>query len=119
MLVENAQEAWNKYNSSRKTSYPTASGAGGAEGSDTPDANPSDVNSADTHPMDETVLVQKPTISVSDQILKTVQERRKSLLPAMINAKKRGKSAYLSYDKLYIDNKMFTIHTVSSGFDSS
>ncbi|KAH3695823.1 hypothetical protein DPMN_083281 [Dreissena polymorpha] len=69
--------------------------------------------------MDETVPVQKPTISVSDQFPKTVQARRKSLLPA-INAKKSGKSAYLSYDKLYIDNKMYTKQTVSSsGFDIS
>ncbi|KAH3803810.1 hypothetical protein DPMN_098376 [Dreissena polymorpha] len=112
MLVkQKAQEAWKKFNDSRKSfSYPKAPGARGAEGSDTPDANS----------MDETVPVQKPTISVSDQFPKTVQARRKSLLPAMINAKKSGKSAYLSYDKLYIDNKMYTTHTVSSsGFDIS
>ncbi|KAH3865003.1 hypothetical protein DPMN_028037 [Dreissena polymorpha] len=112
MLVkQKAQEAWKKFNDSRKSfSYPKAPGARGAEGSDTPDANS----------MDETVPVQKPTISVSDQFPKTVQARRKSLLPAMINAKKSGKSAYLSYDKLYIDNKMYTTHTVSSsGFGIS
>ncbi|KAH3715296.1 hypothetical protein DPMN_058002 [Dreissena polymorpha] len=48
MLVkQKAQEAWKKYNASRKTfSYPKAPGAGGAEESDTPDANPTDINSA-------------------------------------------------------------------------
>jgi hypothetical protein len=36
------------------------------------------------------------------------------LIPTLIKAKEDGKKAYLSYDKLYINNKMFTIENVTS-----
>lgn len=58
-----------------------------------------------------------PQIRVSDQFPKVIQDRRKVLVPAMIKAKQAGKTAYLSYDKLYIDRKSYTGETVStSGF---
>ncbi|KAH3840225.1 hypothetical protein DPMN_113672 [Dreissena polymorpha] len=59
-------------------------------------------------------------ISVSDQFPKSIQARRKIQLPAMVSAKKDGKAAYLSYDKLYIDNRMYTVDTVhNSGYSIS
>ncbi len=58
--------------------------------------------------------VSKPVINVSDQFPKSVQDRRKILLPVMIKAKHDGKNAFLSYDKLYIDGKMFSADTVAN-----
>lgn len=58
-------------------------------------------------------------IRVSEQFPKVIQDRRKLLIPAMIKAKQDGKSAYISVDKLYINNKMYTVDTVStSGYTS-
>ncbi|XP_060585205.1 uncharacterized protein LOC132741129 [Ruditapes philippinarum] len=58
--------------------------------------------------------VQRPKIRVSEQYPKIIQDRRKMLIPTLIKAKEDGKKAYLSYDKLYINNKMFTTENVSS-----
>ncbi|KAH3876593.1 hypothetical protein DPMN_000440 [Dreissena polymorpha] len=45
---------------------------------------------------------------VSDQLPKQIQDRRKKLLPYMIEAKRQGKQANLSYDALYIDRVKYT-----------
>ena len=42
-----------------------------------------------------------------DQYPKVVQERRKELIPIMIEARKKGQSAYLARDKLFINNKPY------------
>ena len=98
LIKQKTQEMWKKYNDAVK---PQSNNGTMSDGN----------NSTSTLP-------PKP-IRVSDQFPKTVQERRKMLLPAMINAKKSGKLAYLSHDKLFIDNKMFTVDTVqSSGYNS-
>lgn len=58
-----------------------------------------------------------PSIQVREQFPKEIQERRKLLIPIMIKAKQDGKSAYLTFDKLYINNKMYTVDTASrSGY---
>jgi hypothetical protein len=58
-------------------------------------------------------------VRVSEQYPKVIQDRRKQLIPAMIRAKQDGKTAYVSVDKLYINNKMFTVDTVSnSGYSN-
>ena len=54
---------------------------------------------------------------ISDQFPKAIQDRRKTLIPALIKAKSENKKAVLSYDKLYIDNKLYKPASVSS--DSS
>ena len=58
-------------------------------------------------------------IRCSEQFPPVIQERRKSLIPAMIKAREDGKTAHLSYDKLFINNKMYTVDTVrTSGYAS-
>ena len=44
---------------------------------------------------------------VSDQFPKAIQDRRKALIPHLIKAKENNKKAVLSYDKLYIDGRLF------------
>ena len=51
---------------------------------------------------------------VSDQFPKVIQDRRKSLIPALIRAKNENKKAVLSYDKLYINNKLYKPESESS-----
>lgn len=46
-------------------------------------------------------------IKISDQYPKTIQERRKALIPELIKAKDAKKEAKLLYDKLYINGKLF------------
>ncbi|XP_053383854.1 uncharacterized protein LOC128550032 [Mercenaria mercenaria] len=59
-------------------------------------------------------------VRVSDQFPKEIQARRKQLIPALAKAKEAGKPAYLSYDKLFIDNRRYTVETVSqSGFSDA
>ena len=112
LIKQRSQELWKKYNDAmREVSHTKSVHVGMTMTSGTSDDTPSETIHAEP---------VKPSISVSDQFPKSIQDRRKALLPAMIKAKKAGKSAYLSYDKLYIDNKMYTVNTVSSsGFDSS
>lgn len=45
---------------------------------------------------------------VSDQYPKPIQERRKKLIPHLIKAKESGKTAYLSYDKLFVNGTQYT-----------
>jgi hypothetical protein len=45
---------------------------------------------------------------VCDQLPKPIQDRRKKLLPYLIEAKRNGKQANLSYDALYIDRVKYT-----------
>lgn len=45
---------------------------------------------------------------VSDQFPRIIQERRRQLIPELIKAKQEGKRAVLSYDKLYIEGRLFT-----------
>ncbi len=44
---------------------------------------------------------------VSDQYPKEIQERRRKLIPVLIQAKNDNKRAVLSYDKLYIDGVLY------------
>ena len=54
---------------------------------------------------------------VTEQFPKGIQEKRKYLSEALMKARNAGRTATLSYDKLYIDGKMYTIDTVgTSGF---
>ncbi|XP_060565046.1 uncharacterized protein LOC132724230 [Ruditapes philippinarum] len=60
-----------------------------------------------------------PSFRVGDQFPKAVQEKRRKLIPTLIAAKRANKNAWLSYDKLCIDGKMFTVDTVSrAGYDT-
>lgn len=52
---------------------------------------------------------------VSEQYPKTIQDRRKTLYPAFAQARRDGKRAYLSYDKLYIDGTMYTADNLPPG----
>ncbi|KAH3858060.1 hypothetical protein DPMN_100679 [Dreissena polymorpha] len=86
----------------------------GAEKSQTCGDLPPETSLAYGEPMDDVPPTEptKPMISVSDKFPKSIQARRKILLTVMVSAKKDGKAAYLSYDKLYIDNRMYTVDTV-------
>jgi len=42
-------------------------------------------------------------IRCSEHFPPVIQEHRKKLIPAMIKAKQEGRTAYLSYDKLFIN----------------
>ena len=44
---------------------------------------------------------------VLEQFSKEIADKRKSLLPKLSDAKRNGHRAWLSYDKLYIDGKVF------------
>jgi len=60
---------------------------------------------------------QRPQIRVSEQYPKVIQDKRKQLIPYLVKAKRDGKMAHLSYDKLYINNKMYTVQSVAqSGY---
>ena len=50
--------------------------------------------------------------SIGEQFPKEIVDKRKLLVPVMKEAKKKGKTARLSYDKLYIDNKLYSGNTV-------
>lgn len=49
---------------------------------------------------------------VSEQLAKAIQDKRKQLIPMMIQAKQYGKTAFLSYDKLIINSTSFTVEQV-------
>lgn len=49
---------------------------------------------------------------VSEQFPKAIQDKRKQLIPVMIQAKQDGKTAFLSYDKLIINGTSFTVENV-------
>ena len=51
---------------------------------------------------------------VSDQYPQAVREKRKVLRPFLEKAKQDGKSAVLSFDKLIINGKPFTVDTIST-----
>ena len=55
-----------------------------------------------------------PKVRVSDQLPKEVQDRRKQLIPVMIKARNSGQTANLSFDKLYINGKLYTAETAST-----
>lgn len=44
---------------------------------------------------------------VFDQFPQIIQERRKELIPVMVQARKNQKKAVLVRDKLYINNKLY------------
>ena len=44
---------------------------------------------------------------VFEQYPQMVQERRRALIPVMVEARKAGKTAYLVRDKLYINHRLF------------
>jgi len=69
-------------------------------------------NFRDSTEGDSTHSATPPKIRISDQFSKTVQEKRKVLIPVMIKAKNDGKNANLAHDKLYINGKMYTVDTV-------
>ena len=51
---------------------------------------------------------------VSEQFPKTIQERRRSLIPHLIKAKQDGQRAVLNYDKLYVNGQLFNPGSVNS-----
>ncbi len=53
-------------------------------------------------------LLPTSNYRVSDQFPKEIQERRRKLVPYLIQARKDGKQASLSYDTLYIDRVKYT-----------
>ena len=63
-------------------------------------------------------LKQSP-YAVFDQLPKEVQDRRKSLIPTMLDARRRGKTAVLVRDKLYINNRLYKPSSVSAEADAS
>ena len=44
---------------------------------------------------------------ISQQFPKEIMDRRKKLVPIMKEAREKGQDAYISVDKLYIDNKLY------------
>jgi hypothetical protein len=69
-------------------------------------------------PVKETVkrvaYERKDSISkgVNDQYPKIIQERRKQLIPWMLKARYIHKQAVLDRDRLFIDNKMYTVNSL-------
>jgi hypothetical protein len=53
------------------------------------------------------VKLQHTDYNVADQYPPEVKDRRKQLIPVMIDARKQGKRAVLVRDKLYIDNELY------------
>jgi len=47
--------------------------------------------------------------NVSEQYPQEIRDRRKELIPVMIQARKDGKKAVLVRDKLYINNALYTL----------
>ena len=61
--------------------------------------------------------LKETNFRVTEQFPKGIQEKRKILSEAMKKARDAGKTASLSFDKLYIDGKMYTVDTIAtSGF---
>lgn len=59
-------------------------------------------------------LPPESSYRVSDQFPKAIQDRRKLLIPTLIKAREDNKTASLSYDKLIINGKSYTVDTVAS-----
>ena len=58
-----------------------------------------------------------PKIRVSEQFSKAIQDKRKQISPFLVKAKRDSKMSNLSYDKLYINNRMYTVQPVAqSGY---
>ena len=51
---------------------------------------------------------QGTSVRVSDQYPKVIQERRRKLIPYLVQARNARKQAVLSFDTLYIDNRRYT-----------
>ena len=47
------------------------------------------------------------SVRVSDQYPKSIQIRRRGLIPVLTKAKEEGKNAYVVYNKLYIDGSLY------------
>lgn len=60
------------------------------------------------------VLKGRKDFRVSDQFPKAIQDRRKILGDVMMKAREDGKDAYISYDKLFINRRMYTVENVAS-----
>jgi hypothetical protein len=62
----------------------------------------------------KSVFERKDTISksVNDQYPKIVQDRRKQLIPWMLKARQVKKRAVLDRDRLYIENRMYTVNSL-------
>lgn len=54
-----------------------------------------------------------------DQLPKEVQDHRKSLIPTMLDARRRSKTAVLVRDKLYINNRLYKPSFMSAEADVS
>lgn len=54
----------------------------------------------------------KTSKSVNDQFPKIVQERRRQLIPWMLKARYLNKRAVLDRDRLFIDNKLYTVSSL-------
>ncbi|MEW8544154.1 MAG: hypothetical protein AB2693_11525 [Candidatus Thiodiazotropha sp.] len=55
----------------------------------------------------QNINLNNTPFSVFDQFPQIVQERRKELIPVMIEARRNNKKAVLVRDKLYINNKLY------------
>ena len=55
----------------------------------------------------KTVNMKQTTFNVFDQLPQKVQERRRALVPVMVQARNEGKRAYLVRDKLFINNRQY------------
>ena len=51
--------------------------------------------------------LQNSKLGVGDQFPKEIQQRRRTLIPVMKTAQRNGHTAILSYDKLYVDGKLY------------
>ena len=51
--------------------------------------------------------LQNSKLAVGDQFPKEIQQRRRTLVPVMKTAQRNGHTAILSYDKLYVDGKLY------------
>ena len=51
--------------------------------------------------------LQNSKLAVGDQFPKEIQQRRRTLVPVMKTAQWNGHTAILSYDKLYVDGKLY------------
>ena len=51
--------------------------------------------------------LQNSKFGVGDQFPKEIQQRRRALIPVMKTAQRNGHIAILSYDKLYVDRKLY------------
>jgi len=56
----------------------------------------------------KSVNLRDTNYNVSEQYPQEVKDRRKQLIPIMLQARKEGKAAVLVRDKLYINNKLYS-----------